>query len=189
MFRYVLVFVVFIFVGFSGYLSYHLGVWKSVQVERKQLPAYFLLYKDHMGPYHKTVTKIVEVEKWAEENKIDCHLSFGKYLDDPEATDEARLRSYGGCFQWNDKQLSLDDFKKSLPALPADTKLEANSGGDHVVAEFLGSPGIGPMKVYPKVNEFMLEARVVQKGPVLEIYEILDREAKREMKTTYLFPL
>lgn len=188
MFRSALVFIFFVLIGFTGFMTFHLGVWKGVNIQKKTYPDFILLYKEHMGPYHKTVSAIEEVEKWAQANNIDCRLSFGKYLDDPQATEEARLRSWGGCLILNPSKQSAEAFNAALPKHPGDFKIEGSAEREFVIAEFTGSPGIGPMKVYPKVAEFMEQARLRQSGPVIEIYEILDRAAKREMKTTYLFP-
>lgn len=190
MIRNTLIFIIFILLGFAGFMFYHLGALKPVQiVKQTNRPAMFMLYKDFMGPYHKTVTVIEEVEKWAKSQKIDCSLSFGQYLDEPEGMEEARLRSYGGCIIKNEKQLNLEDLRLSLGAIPPSFRLIETPMADYVVATFEGSPGIGPIKVYPKVFDFMKEQNVTQNGPVTEVYEILNEKEIRAMKTTYLFPI
>jgi AraC family transcriptional regulator len=55
-----------------------------------------------------------------------------------------------------------------------------------VVALFTGAPGIGPLKVYPVAEDYMLENKLTRKGGVIEIYEIFD---KRAMQTTYIWPI
>lgn len=191
MFRSALVFILFVALGFGGFMFYHLGVLKPVQIEQTTRPTMVLLYKEFMGPYHKTVTAIEAVEKWAAENGKDlgitCQLSFGKYIDNPEGMEESRLRSHGGCVLPNDKDLAT--WQQALATMPAEFKISEEPAGQYVTATFEGSPGIGPLKVYPKVQEYLSEKRLKNQGPVIEIYEIKDREAKREMTTTYLFSI
>ena len=55
-----------------------------------------------------------------------------------------------------------------------------------VVALFTGAPGIGPLKVYPVAEDYIIENKLTRKGGVIEIYEIFD---KRAMQTTYIWPV
>ncbi len=176
--RYVLVFVLVVILSFCGFLAYHLGALKSVTIGEQTKGPLLMVYKDFTGPYHKTVSVISEVEKWALEKGYDCHLSFGQYMDDPQSIEEARLKSRGGCL-----------MDKLPPELPKDFKTQTIPEQKYVVAVFSGSPGIGPMKVYPKVAEFMTENKLQQKGAVIEVYEIHSRTEVDSMTTTYLFPL
>ncbi len=176
--KYFLVLFPAVIIGFAGFLTYHLGVFKPVNISEENKGPYVMLYKDFLGPYHKTVSVITEVETWALANQVDCRLSFGEYMDDPEKIEEARLKSRGGC---------LTD--KVPTNLPKDFKTLELPERKYVTAVFDGSPGIGPMKVYPKVNEYMLEKKLKQNGPVIEVYEIHSRTEISSMTTTYLFPL
>ena len=94
--KYVLVFVLMTLLSFGVYLANYLGAFKSVEVRKEMQGPYLMLYLDHMGPYHKIVSKIEEVEKWANENKFDCRKSFGEYMDDEEKVEEAQLKSIVG---------------------------------------------------------------------------------------------
>lgn len=178
MFKYVMFFVAVVILSFAGFVAYHVGALKPVQIAQENRGELHLIYKVHTGPYHKTVKTIEEIENWAMENKVDCHLTFGEYLDDPEKTEEARLKSYGGCV--------VDRFPENLPA---DFKTLIHPARAYVVAVFDGSPGIGPLKVYPRVNEFMQERKLKQNAPVIEVYEIHSRTETASMTTTYLFPV
>lgn len=176
--KYFIVLVPAVVIGFIGFLAVHLGAFKSVTIAQENKGPYIMLYKDFTGPYHKTVSVITEVEQWAFTNKVDCRLSFGEYKDDPEKVEEARLKSRGGC------------LTEKVPAnLPADFKTEELPEKSYVTAVFEGSPGIGPMKVYPKVNEYMTQKGLKQNGPVIEVYEIHSRTENNSMTTTYLFPI
>lgn len=158
-----------------GYLAYHLGAFKSVDIADGKRPAMKMIYKDHTGSYHKIVSVIQEVETWAKSQNIDCTESFGEYIDDPNLIEEIRLRSRGGC------------IVKDVPAnLPSDYKTQEVPERDYVIAVFAGSPGIGPVKVYPKVESYMRNHQLVMDGSVIEVYVI---HSKNEMTTTYLFPV
>lgn len=176
--KYILVLIPAVIIGFAGFLVYHLGALKPVTISEQSKGPYIMLYKDFVGPYHKTVSVITEVEAWALANNVDCHLSFGEYMDDPDRIEEERLKSRGGC------------LADKIPAdLPKDFKILELPERKYVTAVFDGSPGIGPIKVYPKVNEYMLEKNLKQNGAVIEVYEIHSRTETSSMTTTYLFPI
>lgn len=176
--KYLLVLIPAVIIGFVGFLTYHLGALKPVTIAEENRGPYIMLFKDFVGPYHKTVSVITEVETWALANNLDCRLSFGEYLNDPDKVEEDRLKSRGGCL--------VDKVPENLPK---DFKLLDLPSRSYVTAVFEGSPGIGPIKVYPKVNEYMIAKGLKQNGAVIEIYEIHSRTKTSSMTTTYLFPL
>ena len=156
-------------------MAYYLGAFKSVEISHAERPAMKMIFKEHVGSYHKIVAVIQEVETWAKSKNIDCTQSFGEYIDDANMVEEIRLRSRGGC------------IVKDIPAdLPEGFKSQEIPERSYVTAIFEGSPGIGPVKVYPKAAAYMTEKGLVIDGPVIEIYVI---HSEKEMTTTYLFPL
>ena len=165
MLRYIVVFIIVTLISFSVYMAQYLGAFKSVEIRNEEFGPYLMVYLDHMGPYHKIVSKIEEVEKWASENQFDCRLSFGEYFDDPELVEEA---------QWTDK-------------IQTPLKIKLLAKQEYIAADFSGSPGIGPIKVYPKIETFIQERKLKRHPSIIEIYEILDRQAKNQMQTRYLF--
>lgn len=178
MLKFVLFFVGAILISFVGFMSYHLGAFKGVTITEETRPVIKMVYANHTGPYHKTVTAIEKVEKWATENSIDCTTSFGEYLEDPQTVEEARLKSRGGCV--------VDLEPAQLPEGYLYQEIPPRS---YVVAVFDGSPGIGPIKVYPRVADYMSSHKLKQVGSVIELYEIHSRTDIRSMTTTYLFPV
>lgn len=174
--KYVLIFVIMVMISFGSYVAYYLGAYKTVTVSEATMGPYTLVYLDHVGPYHKIAPVIAQVESWMKEHKYDCSLSFGQYLDNPREEEEARLKSRGGCL--------VKDVPKDLPA---DYKVLTLPAQKYVTASFDGSPGIGPIKVYPKVNKYIIEKGLNQDGPVMEIYDIHATNEKNDMTTTYLF--
>jgi AraC family transcriptional regulator len=174
-FRFLIFGVIGIVIAFAISLMNYLGVFKSVEFNEELRGPYQIISKEHVGPYHKIVPVIQEVESWAKENGFSCTQSFGVYLNNPDATEEARLRSYGGCLVDHQPANLPEGFKYSI--IPEKK---------YLVGKFEGSPAIGPMKVYSKAEK-MLPGRTVpfDKG-VMEIYII---KSEKEMTTFYLFPL
>jgi AraC family transcriptional regulator len=165
----------FFFLGL--YLAFHLGVWRGVNVEVISEPARTLLARDHKGPYHKINDVIVSVEKWAAQNNVPCPRTFGQYLDDPGKTAEERLRSRGGC---------VVDPAGLPQELPEDLILSQLEAGRFVHAQFLGSPAIGPWRVYPRLKEFIKKEDLKTNDTTLEIYTVT---GQNEMTTDYYVPI
>jgi AraC family transcriptional regulator len=162
--------------GLVGALLFRLGTFKEVTVSEGNKGPYKIVFKNHVGAYHKIVPVIESVEKWAKENGESCHLSFGEFLDDPDKVEEDRLRSIAGCMvekTW--------DF-----VLPAGFGFRELPSRFYVIAEFEGAPSIGPFKVYPRAKEYIEAHNYKMSGSIMEIYEILSPE---KVKTTYLFPV
>lgn len=157
------------------YVAYYTGYFKEVRIETGKAGPFLVLAKEHFGPYHEVVPKIEAVETWVKGKAADCTRSFGQYFDDPQTTESARLKSRGGCIMVAKIEVIPDDFK--YDEIP-----EQN----YVKAIFEGAPGIGPMKVYPKVEKYVREHGLKPKPGVLEIYVIHGQTA---MTTTYYFPV
>ena len=174
--RYLLLPLLIAILVFAFYLMNYLGTFKPVIIEEKKAGPFQMIYKNHVGPYHKIVPVIEEVEKWAKAQGYDCKVSFGEYLDNPETSEEARLRSRGGCV--------VPEFPAQLPEGFEKQTLPEK---DYVTAVFEGSPGIGPMKVYPKAHEYIRDQGLVRESEtVMEMYVIHSPES---MTTTYYFPI
>ncbi|MEN0057517.1 MAG: GyrI-like domain-containing protein [Bdellovibrio sp.] len=176
--KYILFFVLVALTAFGLFLANYLGAFKGVDISQAQYGPLKIVYLEHVGPYHK-VNKIIEkVEKHMASIGAPCARTFGEYFDDPQSVEEARLRSRVGCV-----------VETPPSSLPEDFKSDELPERKYVVAVFTGSPGIGPIKVYPRVNDFMLKQNLKQTGAVVEIYEIHSITEKNAMTTTYLFPV
>ncbi|OFZ14876.1 MAG: hypothetical protein A2Z20_04620 [Bdellovibrionales bacterium RBG_16_40_8] len=161
-----------IFFGLT--IFFRLGGYKSVDIKYTTYPELYLLYKDHFGPYHKIAEAITEVETWATAQNLPCRRTFGEYLDNPRITEERRLRSYAGCV--------LDQpFADSSPF-----QYKKINSQKFVIASFLGAPSLGPFKVYPKVEKYINEKKLIISGPPIEVYLI---KSNNEAMTEYLFPV
>ncbi len=155
-------------------LLLYLGAFKPVTVALEEDGPFRMVYKTHIGPYHKIVPTIEDVEKWAVENGEACQISFGEYLDDPRVVDEDRLRSNGGCVvegDWSGR-------------LPEGMEFKVVPRREYVTAIFTGAPSISPYKVYPKALKYMESLNLKHEGTIIEMYERLPNEG---IRTRYLF--
>lgn len=175
MVKWALLIVFSFFLSLGTYLYFHLGVYHPVQLEVQERGPFVLLYKTHLGPYFKINKSIEEIESWAKLQKLDCSVTFGEYLDDPQSADEDRLRSHAGCIL----------NQKPEIALPDGYSLEERPVGRFVIGQFSGSLAVGPYTVYPKAYEFISQQRLKQNGPVIEVYRL--REGR--IDTEFLFPI
>lgn len=157
-----------------AWASINMGVFKPVHIKETKYPEMFLVYKEHVGPYHKILPTLESVEKWAVENKLDCSKSFGQYFDNPDVKEHARLKSHVGCWLPSKTELPLPEgfHSKTIPSQ------------EYVVGEFLGSPAIGPFKVYGEAKEYFVAHKWPLAEDVIEIYERYDKDS---LKTYYLF--
>ncbi len=171
---------------FALYLFQYTGAYKTVTVDVDQRGPYTVVYKDHIGAYHRTVASIEDVENWGRIEGIKCRLSFGEYYDDPSVVEEGRLRSRGGCIIDPLVPEDVATFERWKDKLPDGIKADVIAPMKAVVAMFSGAPGIGPLKVYPKANDYIAENGLEKKGSVLEIYEIF---SPKSMQTTYIWPI
>lgn len=156
------------------YLFFYLGFYKPVDLAVEKRGPTFLLYKTHMGAYHQIGPAISAVETWAKDNKVSCEKTFGEYLDNPQAVDQDRLRSRGGCI-----------LQGPLTNPPPEFQYEQRPERQYVVARFSGSPAIGPLKVYPKAQEYIASKRLKTDPAAMEIYLIRGDL----VETEYLFPV
>ena len=164
--------IVFI-VGIVGWASLKLGFFKDVVIVEQDREEIQCVYMEHTGPYHKIIDALEKVEAWAKANNVDCKKSFGHFLDDPDIVEHERLRSHVGCI-----------VDKPWTDLPPDMKFKTIPKSKFLVAEFLGSPAIGPMKVYSKAKQAFYDRQLSPPEDVIEVYDRID---EKTMKTSYLF--
>lgn len=164
-----------IFVVFVLTVFLKSGAWKSVEVSEVTVGPYNMVFKDFVGPYHKIVGTIQEVESWAKSQGLDCSSSFGEYLDDPDVVEHERLRSRGGCI--------LAEIPTQLPEGFQSQKMESRL---YVMGSFAGSPALGPLKVYGHIEDYIVNHHLKKSAAVLEIYHVKN---EKEVETQYLFPV
>lgn len=176
--KYILVFVAVTMISFGLFLANYLGAFKGVDISESTQGPFKIVYVEHVGPYHKVNKQLERIEKYMTSQNMTCGRTFGEYMDDPQVVEEARLRSKVGCI-----------ITGEPPQLVEGLQVGEIPQRKYVMAVFTGSPGIGPLKVYPRVNDFMVKHNLKQTGAVIEIYEIHSITEKNAMTTTYLFPV
>lgn len=174
------------FLLFFLYLFQYTGAFKSVTINTDERGPYTIVFKEHIGAYHKIAGVIESVEEWAKANGLKCRLSFGEYFDDPRIVEEGRLKSRGGCLIDPLIKEESDNIESLKASLPPEYKIDVIPKTKAVVALFTGAPSIGPLKVYPVAEEFIADNQLKRRGSIVEIYEVFD---KNNMQTTYIWPL
>jgi AraC family transcriptional regulator len=173
-----LAFVVLAILAMALGLLIYLGAFKSVTITTAEAGPYKVVYKTHLGAFHKIVPDIEEVERWATSHGEACISSFGEYLDDPSIVDEDRLHSNGGCL--------VNGDWSGAGRLPEGLLYREITPRLYAIAEFDGAPSIGPQKVYPRVSTYLAAQSLKTDGPVIEIYE---RMPGAQLRTHYHFPV
>ena len=152
----------------------YLGGFQPVSIKVGFFGPKSLLYKTHIGAYHKINKSITEIEKWSKKNGYDCQTTFGQYLSDPKTTQTEYLKSYAGCVIYH--------TPAQIPSIYQTKQLPKTRS---VIAHFNGSPAIGPWKVYPQVKEFIKDKGLISKNYSMEFYHLKNKT----LTTTYVFPL
>ena len=167
-----------ILVAVAAFIVYRTGYFQPVQISSGDQGPFILVYKKHLGPYHKIAPVIDSVEKSFKEKGLTCTLAFGRYLHDPDTVPHDRLESHGGC-----ALTRLDEKTKALIE-EENFQMEPIEKQEYLVAQFEGSPSIGPLKVYPYVEQWMKKYGYKQRGPVIELYQTTGSDS---VTTRYLF--
>lgn len=160
------------------FVYFRTGLHKEVEISSGFQGPFVLVYKTHTGPYHKIVPVIEEVEAHFDQQDQPCPMAFGRYLYNPSRVDQDRLKSHGGC--------AFVSPKPELRKLIEDSGFEYEDlpAKEYVVASFEGSPSMGPIRVYPRVEQWLQKYGYSRKEPVIELYQTTGEDAVR---TRYLF--
>lgn len=180
MFRKLIFFVLISACVFAATVFFRLGGHKSVHIERRMADELTVVYQAHLGPYHRINDVIVAVEQWTQSMNLPCPKTFGEFLDDPRLVEERRLRSNAGCV------VPVKPEKLTQSEEPGAMQAKTFPARDAVVATFKGAPSIGPLKVYPAVEDWLEENDLKISGPVIEVYTI---DGPDQATTEYIFPI
>jgi hypothetical protein len=173
--RYVFLSLFLLIVGGGSFLAIRNGVFKSAEIRIEDQGPFFLLSKEHMGPYHKILPTLEEVEKWAKDNNVACPRTFGEFIDDPNVVETERLRSLVGC-----------ELTEKPATIPVGFQFRELPRRKYIVAIFHGSPALGPYKIYGKAQSVRNENGLQPDGSVTEFYKVLPEQG---LETQYLFPV
>ena len=160
-----------------------LGGFKTIEVSEAEAGPFYTVSKAHLGAYHKIVPVIEEVETWVRARGDRCKYSFGEFIDNVDTVPEDRLHSYAGCLVTKE---FYNGFSSHQGDAPAAFEFREIAKRRYVQADFDGAPSIGPMKVYPKLLDYMTAKNLKRSGAVIETYELL---ANQGIRTHYYFPV
>lgn len=152
----VLVGIVVIVIALAG-ISLYLGAFSSVSIEKAAAGPYKIACLDHIGPYKDICKKIYSAKKLLDEQGVIPGAACGVYYDDPKTTPSDKLRSKGGYLLESDAKLDILE-KLEIPQREV------------VIAKVKAHPAIAAVKIYPKINKWLVENNSVCVGPCLEIY-------------------
>jgi AraC family transcriptional regulator len=176
MLRYIVFLVFSSLVVFGITIYFRLGGHKPVEIQIQKFAPLTVIGLRHTGAYHKINDVIVKAESSLVSAGFICNPAVGVYYDDPNLVEENRLRSFGGCAFLS---------PQTVPKIDGFEVLEFPET-EVAKAEFTGAPSIGPLKVYPAVDDFLSENRLAKRSPVIELYYAEGQTAGR---TVYLFPI
>lgn len=140
-----------------GVISFYLGVFSSVSIEKATAGPYKIACLDHIGSYKNTYKKIYGVKKLLDEQGIIPVSACGIYYDDPKTVPSDKLRSQGGYIIEGDPKLEIME-RLDIPQREV------------VVAKAKTNPCIAWMKTYPKIDKWLTSNNYTAAGPSLEIY-------------------
>jgi len=176
------------FVFAISILMVRLGYFQKMDVHEVDMPQQLVIYRPNFGAYHKVMPVFTEVEAKAKELGIPCPRTFGLYLDNPEKTEEARLRSEIGCIVG--QEIAPEALDKAIAITKDSPNATILAGqipaGKYLQILFDGSPAIGPQKIYPYAKGYFRDKGWGEYSQVYEIYLIGPGE---HITTEYLFPI
>lgn len=159
-----------IFISFAVVLFIRTGSYKSAKVSKGGIPQYQIYFKKSIGPYHKIIDTLKEVE--TEMKKLGgCDKTFGYFLSDPEIVDHEKLVSLTGCVYPTDEAPQI-----LVPPKGIETDFIGGEQ-DCYIGEFTGSPSLTAVKVYPKLKEMAQKDRKPLMTAALEVYEVTGRDS------------
>tara|TARA_Y100000817_G_C16738970_1_gene491536 strand:- start:82 stop:633 length:552 start_codon:yes stop_codon:yes gene_type:complete len=173
--RYIILGFGFFLIFVVGTILYNIGFFKDAVIEGTQEVTFNGVYKDYVGPYHKVLPLFEEVELAVKNLGNSCSKTYGVYLDDPDEVDADRLRAKIGCI-----------VETEVKDLPEGLKFETVGPAPFLKLSFDGSPAAGPLKVYPKADQWILNQGLPKYEFVLEIYISGPND---EYVTEYYFPV
>ncbi|NDV46907.1 hypothetical protein D0T49_07585 [Paludibacter sp. 221] len=155
-----------LFAVFYGYY----GGFRKVQFTVAELDSQLLTYEDVTGEYSQTPQISNRVYSiLLNEFGVETYKGFGIFYDNPQDTEQSKMRSEVGCI--------LDGISDSLLISRIETKLKVKTlpAGQYIATDFPFKGNIsimmGIMKVYPALNKYK-KANGMSDAPIIEIYDV-----------------
>jgi hypothetical protein len=144
---------------------YCVGVFDEVAMTAGERGPFFLIYREHVGPYREVKFVKTEVARYlAGRHETIPARGFARFLDNPQKVQPENLRSIVGY---------ITDSILSGVTTPYKTDIflqtRCVSGVFSIRSHF--SQFIGALKFYPRLFRYCRREKLEMAGPVLEIYD------------------
>ncbi len=158
----------------------HAGLFESITIVERETGPYTIVYKEHLGAYHKVKPAMDEVYEGLLEMGIETYRGVGLYFDDPQEVPADQLRSEVGSI------LEITDLDK-VDQIEETFKVKKVPHQKSVIVEFpirnMLSYMIAPAKVYREMGVFWQEKGYPGYGYAVEIYDVPNKTI------TYIMPI
>ncbi len=144
--------------------AYYMGGFNKIEFKKGLGPDRVLVFKKMSGSYKNTGAAISEISTWLRQQGIRGNLGFGLYFDNPSEVEEKDLRSVVGCILEKNDHERIEEIDKRFHVkhIPAKEALISSFPYKNKLSILFGV-----MKIYSA-----LQKEKVDKGPVMEIYDI-----------------
>lgn len=157
----------FFAIAFAGYA----GVFRSVDVVRKEMGPFTFVYEDYVGPMQNVRPVFQRVESRLKELNVERLQGMGVYFDDPGVVAPEKLRSQCGALVDRSAVGRVEELQTAYP----DLKLRQLPQSQALVVEFplrtMFSYMIGPRKAYPALRAALKAQGLTQVGEAIELYD------------------
>jgi hypothetical protein len=155
----------------------YVGVFDEVVMTSGERGPFFLVYREHIGPYREVKFVKAEVARYlAGRHETVPARGFARFLDNPQKVQPENLRSTVGY---------ITDSLLSGVTTPYKTDIFPQTrcvSGIFPIRSRL-SQFIGALKFYPRLFRYCRREKLKMAGPVLEIYD------SSEKRIEYIAPI
>ena len=154
------------------------GGFTKVNVQVKEEGGEKLVYEKVLGSYNKTGAVAQKLQYRLEKENVVTLKGFGIYYDNPRFVKKDSLHSDVGCILENADTCRIYWLKGKFNIKTCPVK-------NYITAEFpfkgKMSIMVGVLKVYPALMKFVKDNNYDEKGPIMEIYLILQISNYRKL--------
>ncbi|MBU0577535.1 GyrI-like domain-containing protein [Patescibacteria group bacterium] len=160
----ILIVIVLVVLGLLAYM----GFFNTITFTEGESGPYTFVYEDFVGEYAETGPLFDEIYESLVDNGIETELGLGIYYDNPDEVDASELRSRVGSVVTEEQAQLADEAGVPYKIMTVDPI-------NAVITEFpyrnMLSYMVGPMKVYPKMTEYIAE-KGYGAAPCYELYDM-----------------
>jgi len=152
-------------------LSWYAGIFDRIDISYGEVDPYPLIYREHRGSYEGFRFVMNDVYRYVRDSlSLSTDTGFAVFYDNPSKTATDSLRSICGIIL-SDTAAVKKPYKKTT-SLKTDAVV-----GQYCLRSFF-SYMTGSYKFYEKSARYIKENKLVQNGPVLEIYDLKHRRIR-----------